>query len=98
MRRMIRFLGSLFGLPDRNSMAREKLRAMEARLEESRKPMPPEKLVCVKCGARWGNSLNRCKQCRGFCSWGRRKGGAPSSWDVQPDGRWTPKKVVEERP
>ena len=37
-------------------------------------------LVCVICGRPWVPSIkNRCN-CGGFCTWGDKKGGEPSSW------------------
>ena len=48
-----------------------------------------DKLVCVLCGRDWIPCMNRC-ECGGFCSWGNKKGGKPSSWKVNPDGSWTP--------
>lgn len=53
-------------------------------------------LVCVLCGAPWlPGYKNRC-ECGGFCTWGKKKDGPPSSWDVQADGSWTPKPVPKE--
>jgi len=55
-------------------------------------------LVCVLCGAPWLSFSNRCIQpaCKGFCTWGETMGGPPSSWDVHPDGSWTPKPVPKD--
>ncbi len=48
-------------------------------------------LVCVLCGRPWEPAVkNRC-ECGGFCTWGTAKDGDPDSWDVHPDGSWTPK-------
>lgn len=50
-------------------------------------------LVCVLCGAPWQPPIkNRC-ECGGFCTWGKAKDGPPSSWDIDKQGRWTPKPV-----
>jgi len=54
----------------------------------------PEKLrVCVRCGWFWVGVSNRCMnpECRGFCTWGERKGAEPDSWVKVPDGRWRPR-------
>ncbi len=69
----------------------------ESRYEVPPKAEAPKKreLICVLCGADWKNSVNRCKNCQGFCSWGREKGGEPSSWRIGPDGRWTPRCPAE---
>ena len=48
-------------------------------------------LVCVLCGEPWEPFFkNRC-ECGGFCTWGDKKGGPPSSFDVTEDGKWIPK-------
>lgn len=57
----------------------------------ARRPMTKPPLVCVLCGAPWRDFYNNC-ECGGFCSWGEKKDGPPSSWDVSRDGQWTPKK------
>ncbi len=53
------------------------------------------KEVCVLCGTPWHGPSNRCmnKDCNGFCSWGKEKGGPPSSWDVNKNGSWVLKPV-----
>ena len=52
---------------------------------------PATDLVCVLCGSPWLPEIkNRC-ECGGMCSWGKKKGGLPSSWEVHEDGSWTPK-------
>lgn len=54
-----------------------------------------EELVCVLCGIKWRPRANVCT-CGGFCSWGDKMGGPPSSWNIQNDGAWTPKPVPKD--
>lgn len=51
-----------------------------------------KKLVCVICGIPWTLIANACPNpdCAGFCSWGEKKDGDPSSWE-KIDDRWVPK-------
>lgn len=60
--------------------------------------MEKEELVCVLCGTKWHSPSNRCRNpdCGGFCSWGEKKDGPPSSWDVLKNGAWVPKPVPKE--
>jgi len=55
-----------------------------------------DQLVCVLCGRPWTPGCkNRC-ECGGFCTWGEKKGGKPSSWNVSETGKWTPKPVPKD--
>lgn len=48
-----------------------------------------DELVCVLCGRPWLPGVkNRC-ECGGFCTWGEKQGGDPSSWTVTDEG-WIP--------
>ena len=49
-----------------------------------------DNLVCVICGEIWGKYNNLCHTCGGFCTWGKKKGGPPSSWNVNIHGEWNP--------
>ena len=57
-----------------------------------------KKSVCVLCGEPWVGYSNVCvnKECGGFCSWGEKKDGPPSSWNVSKQGKWSPKPVPKE--
>lgn len=52
--------------------------------------------VCVLCGAPWEPPVKNLCECGGFCTWGKEKGGPPSSWDVHKNGSWTPKPVPKD--
>lgn len=52
-------------------------------------------LVCVLCGEPWVRAANRCK-CGGFCTWGEKKDGPPSSWNIEKNGQWIPKKPPQD--
>jgi len=57
----------------------------------------PDNLVCVLCGEPWIPGFkNRC-ECGGFCTWGEKKDGPPSSWNVDTQGRWTPKPTPDDK-
>jgi len=52
-------------------------------------------LVCVLCGIPWDPPVvNACPnpKCKGFCTWGKKKGGDPSSWIKTKNG-WIPRPV-----
>ena len=46
-------------------------------------------LVCVLCGRPWLPEVKNLCECGGFCSWGEKQGGDPSSWTVTEQG-WIP--------
>lgn len=79
---------------------REELELRETetwRAKEERMPSIKGNLVCVLCGAPWRSTSNRCvtPTCKGMCTWGEKKGGPPSSWNVDAAGRWSPKPPPE---
>lgn len=51
-----------------------------------------KKLVCVICGTPWEGPRNVCvnDECKGFCSWGEKKDGEPSSW-IKTDSGYIPR-------
>ena len=59
---------------------------------------PDRRLVCVLCGWYWAG-LNHCVNpaCQGFCSWGERYHGEPSSW-VRTIAGWRPRMPGESSP
>lgn len=53
-------------------------------------------LVCVICGEPWAEYSNTC-ECGGFCTWGKEKGGCPSSWHRDKQGNYVPNPPPKEK-